>query len=394
VSRRVLLSIGIAVVAALTGLGRGLVVHRAAHGTLVVSSTWSRRTAGVDFNVTAGALAGDRRRGFVLFEVSGRPPELFTTPEGAGALRLTSATSSEWILRSRSGALAVVENERSGIDDPSLTYTYFGKPLNPHALGAIDARGIAVPLRYGPPAGKEQLPRYKAVLLVGRTGDAAGPGTWTVEGYLPGFALPRAAGRTHELERPLLGPDHRLYTIDARSRRLVDAGAGGREAVWAPGYQAGCSTWPSRQGATIAACPGFVVLHRTDGTATTLLRRTPAPRDMSPGWGLVSTSADGRWLLLEDETQSCGTATSAYLLPAAGGYLVPAVRDVGDSQALGWLRSELDTALIMVQGDGCDGRPPSGIYAVRPYLDAATESAVTERVLLGRVHDATTWGGL
>jgi hypothetical protein len=393
VPRRIALSIGIPVLAALTGLGVGLLAHHEAHPTLIVTSTWTKRTPRFDFKVTAGALAGDTRRGFVLFQVTGRPPELFTTPEGAGALRLTSATTSEWILKSRSGALAVVDNERQVIDDPSLTFTYFGKPLDPRQLGAIAARGVAVPLRYGPPVGKDLLPRYKAVLLVGRTGEPGGPGTWTVEGYLPGFALPPAADRTHELERPLLGADHRRYKIDARMRRLVDTGAGGREAVWAPGYQAGCSTWPGRHGATYAACPGSVVLRTADGAATTLLRRTPAPSDMNPGWGLVSASADGRWLLLEDETESCGTAVSAYFLPATGGYLVPAVRDVGDSHALGWLRGETDTALVTVQGDGCEGTPPSGIYAVRPYLDSATESVTTQRVLQGRAHDATMWGG-
>lgn len=389
--RRIFLGTGIAVAAALVGLGVGLLVHRGAHSALLVRSTWTKHDSGFDYAVTAGALARDTGRGFVLFQVKGRRPQLFTTPEGAGALRLTSATTSEWILKSQSGAVAVVENESQGGDVPSVSFTYFGKRLDPKQLGAIASHGIAVPVRYGRPAGKDLLPRYKAVLLVGRSGQPGAPGEWTVDGYLSGFALPLATDRTHELERPLLGADHRLYRIDARLRRLVDVGAGAREAVSAPGYQAGCSRWPGRSGASYTACPGSLV-QNANGTTSTLLRRTPAPPNMHPGWGLASPSADGRWLLLEDETESCGTATSAYVLPATGGNLIPVLQDSASTQALGWLPGETDTALVTVRGEGCDATPPSGIYTAHPYLDSATESVATQLVIQARAQDATTWG--
>jgi len=384
------IAVGAGLVAGAIGVGVavgvGLSTQRS-HQPLVIASTWNSSASGTRVSLLTGSFRTDPQRGFALLQVGRMSPELYTTPAGAGALRLVSASENGWILRSDHGGLALIDNLGAGVGDTIPSFAYLGRRLDPRHLPTIAASGIAVPIRYGAPNSDHQ-PRYRAVLLVGRALDQRGNMSWKLDGYLAGFSLPNRAPRTRELERPLLGPDGHMYRIDAAAARLVDVSRGKRAVspLYLSPYQRGCTIWPASNGGHYVACPGSVSLRPRLGKTSTLLRRTAPPKGMWPGWGLVAPSPDGRWLLLEDAETSCGTATWADFLPASGGNLVPAMPDAQTTEALGWLSDS--TALIAVQAYGCAGGPPDGIYRVWPGLTSTQH----ELVVSAAASDATLWG--
>jgi hypothetical protein len=386
----------VAVISALVaGIAIGAVVMSAAEAPgaaagqvlpkLTVVSTWSTRASGVQ--VTSGSLLGDAGRGFVLIQGHGRQPLFFSTPAGAGALRLVSASSpygGDWVFRSRNGSLAIVNYIGDGPDNPS--FTFLGRPLDPAHLGRIGARGVAVPVAYGPWIGGQKNPHQAdtAVALVEQTRDAPG---WKLLGYLPGYSLPRGMPREHALQRPLLGPDGRLYSVDSTSERLVALSRAWRNPPQSLRPKLGCTTWPASGGGSYRACAESIVRRSAGGAAVTLLHRTiPNGLAAYTAWGLVSPSPDGKWLLLEDQMSSCGTATWADFLPANGGQLTRALPQTFASEALGWLPD--NSALVAGQTQGCAGSPPAGIYEVWP----GSLVPAPQLVLAANAEDATTWG--
>ena len=102
------------------------------------------------------------------------------------------------------------------------------------------------------------------------------------------------------------------------------------------------------------------------------------------GWAVLDPSPDGRWLLLEQDLYSCGTASTAKLVRSSGGTPIPAIPRTRRSYALGWLPD--NTALVAAQSRGCDPPPPAAIYQVRP---GGRPSA--ELVIATDAQDATAW---
>ena len=103
---------------------------------------------GSQVTLLAGSLQADPGRGFALVQTRGLKPVFFSTPEGAGALRLESSSGSGWVLRSSNGARVLVS---PGFREPGIlpSFTYLGRRLNPDKLGPIGPRGIAVAFGYG-----------------------------------------------------------------------------------------------------------------------------------------------------------------------------------------------------------------------------------------------------
>jgi hypothetical protein len=383
-----------AISALIAGIAIGAVVMSAAEAPgaaagqalprLNVVSTWTGRAAGV--HLVAGSLRGDAARGFVLLEGHRRQPVFFSTPEGAGALRLVSASPyNGWVFRSENGSLAIVDYIGQGPDNPNLSFTFLGRPLDPAHLGRIGAKGIAVPVAYGPWIGHKNAHQAEtAVALVERTTGALG---WKLLGYLPGFSVPRGMPREHALQRPLLGPDGRLYSIDSTGERLVAQSRTWRNPPEFVLPKFGCTTWPAFGGGSYHACAESIVRRSSKGAAVTLLhRKIPNGLAAYTAWGLVSPSPDGKWLLLEDQMSSCGTATWADFLPANGGSVTRALPQAFASEALGWLPD--NSALVAGQTHGCAGSPPAGVYQVWP----GNLAPAPHLVLAANAEDATTWG--
>jgi hypothetical protein len=383
-----------AISALIAGVGIGAVLMSAAEAPgaaagsipsgLRVVSTWSGGMPRMQ--LASGSLRGDSGRGFVLLQTHGMQPVFFSTPEGAGSLRLVSSFGDGWTFQSQAGSLAIVSFIGEGPDgDPS--FTFLGRRLDPANLGAIGARGIAIPVAYGPWAGTKPGMRHRtetAVALVAQT--SAAPG-WKLLGYLAGFSLPGGMSRLDALQRPLLGPDGRLYSISPKSGRLVSLARAWRNPPVPLHPKFGCSTWPAAGGATYRACANSIVRRGAGGRAVTLLRRhVQNGLAAYTDWGLVSPSPDGKWLLLEDQMSSCGTATWADFLPAGGGQLVRALPQAFASEALGWLPD--NSALVAGQTQGCAGGPPAGIYQVWP----GSLVPAPQLVLAANAEDATTWG--
>lgn len=347
---------------------------------LNVASTWSGRATGL--KLISGSLRGDSGRGFVLLQGRSRQPVFFSTPEGAGALTLISASPyAGWVFRSQDGSLAVVDWIGEGPDN-TPSFTFLGRPLDSAHLGSIGARGVAVPIAYGPWAGNKVRHRSEtAVMLVGQTSGYPG---WKLFGYLPGFSLPQGMPREHALQRPLLGPDGRLYSIDPMSERLI-RGRAWRNPVESYMPKFGCTTWPAAGGASYRACANSIVRSGSGGDAVTVLHRHVQDAPYR-SWSLVTPSPDGKWLLLEDKEGACGVATWAYFLRSSGGRLVEALPQAFASEALGWLPDS--TALVAGQTQGCAGSPPAGIYRVSP----GSSRAATQLVVAANAEDATGWG--
>jgi hypothetical protein len=396
-------SVAVAVVSAvLVGVGVGFLVATAsqtpsaAAGStpdLQVVSRWSGRVGGKQVRLLAGSLQADPGRGFVLVQTGRQKPGFFTTPEGAGALRVASASDGRWELRSSNGALAVAF---MGLAPAGPSFDFLGRRLDPARLGPIASRGVAVAYGYGPWNWKKGLQATNDVVLVAHT--SGWPG-WKLYGYLQGFTLPRVPaehktrrpelpllGSPQALTQPLLGPDGRLYSIDAKKERLVRA-HGWHSAARTFTF-GDCTTWPARNGGSYRACPNSIRRRTAHGATTTVFRRHLVKGDASSrSWAFAQPSPNGKWLLLQDVSAACGLPSWTSFVPTKGGRLWPAFPGDYFSEALGWLPD--NTALVAAQSQGCDGNLTSGIYQVTPSDPAFPEAQL---VFPGYVFDATTWG--
>jgi hypothetical protein len=265
----------VAVVSALlAGAGAGAVIVSASQapsaaagptGNLQVVSSWSGRLwkGSPQVRVVSGSLGADPGRGFVLVQTKGQEPGFFSTPEGTGALRVSSRSAYGWVLRASNGALAVVG---PGFPESGAapSFTFLGRPLNPANLGPIGADGVAVPITYGGPHGPHRVPSKTAVVLVEQTQSFPG---WKLYGYLPGYSLAGWSASRPELQQPLRGPDGRLYSIDAKNGRLVST-SGWRASPQRGRFKFGCRTWPAANGASYRACQNSIVLRKSDGAAS------------------------------------------------------------------------------------------------------------------------------
>lgn len=359
------------------------VAGRAASDLHVV---WSGGTDGKDLSrvhLESGSVQGDPGHGFVLVEVPGQKPAFYSGPAGTGAFQLVSEPepqSSEWVFRAADGSLVLVDPGR-GIHGPRTIFTFLGKPLDPAHLGLIGARGTAIPVAWG--AYKAGRPQHAAVVMVEYTGWRG----WKLDGYIRGFSLPQGMPPQRALQRPLLGRDGHLYSIDVAGQRLVRLSARGSSKAQLPKF--GCTSWPAPSGGIYRACPNSIVLDQADGSSVPLLRRhLPTFKGQVPyrGWYFVQSSPNGKWVLLEDAFGACGVATWAEFQPVGGGGPVAAFPDAVSSQALGWLPD--NTALIAVQTTECDGAPAGGIYQVTPGNWVPSPSLVFP----AETFDATTWG--
>jgi hypothetical protein len=395
----------VAVVSALlVGVGVGFLIATAsqtptaAAGSapdLQVVSRWSGRMFDSRVMLLAGSLQADPRRGFALVQTHGMKPVFFSTPEGAGALRLQSSSASGWVLRSRAGALVLATPGFRGPKVPPL-FTFLGRRLNPEKLGPITSRGVAVAFgagRWNYTTGR-QTKSY--VIFVAHT--KAWPG-WKLYGYLQSFTLPRAVaehkprhpllpllGTGQELKQPLLGPGGRYYSIDSRNQRLVPAS--GWHSVARTFNFGDCTTWPARNGGSYRACPNSIVLHKANGSTQSVLQRHLGKISAeSWSWVFAQPSPNGKWLLLQDAFGACGLPTWAYFVPSRGGPLWSAFPGDYTSEALGWLPD--NTALVAAQSEGCEGNQNDGIYQVTPSNPTFPEAQL---VFAGDVFDATTWG--
>jgi hypothetical protein len=378
--------------ALLAGVGAGAVMVSASQDAgagstqgLRVVSTWSGSMwkGAPPVRLESGSLTADPGRGFVLVQTKGQKPGFFTTPEGGGALRLSSRSSYGFVLRSSRGALAVVAPGYPNAG-PGPSFTFLGRQLDPANLGPIGANGVAVPFTYGRPQGPHNLPSKTAVVLVEQ---AKGFPGWKLYGYLPGFSVPRASDRQQELQRPLLGPDGHLYSIDPKQDRLVRGSKGRSQPERLPKF--GCTTWPAAGGASYRSCPDSIVLRKASGATSTLFRRHLGKYELGQrAWFFTQASPNGKWLLLEDDYGACGIATWADFLPSSGGRLISAFPGAYTSQALGWLPD--NTALVAAQSEGCEGAASAGIYQVWP---GNTSLGPPPRLVFpAAVQDATTWG--
>jgi hypothetical protein len=148
-----------------------------------------------------------------------------------------------------------------------------------------------------------------------------------------------------------------------------------------------CSTWSGGEAGRYVACSDSIELVATGGARTTLLGKS-GPSSLDTRWTFLAPSPDGRTLLLEQDVYACGTARTAYFLPASGGKLEPVVSyPWNQSEPLGWLRD--GSALVAAQSDAeCEGMPESGIYRVRPEAGMR----IPELVVGTSSQDATLWG--
>jgi hypothetical protein len=358
---------------------------------LQVVSSWSGDVAGKQVRLVTGSLQADPGRGFALVQTGNQKPGFFTTPEGAGALRIASSSSGEWELRSSNGALAVADMGWASASNPS--FTFLGRPLDPANLGPIAPRGVAVAYEYGPWRYKQGRRAHNDVVLVEHTKDWPG---WKLYGYLPGFTLPRPVadakvhhpvlGTTEELKQPLLGPDGRLYSIDTKKERLVPAN-GWRSATRTFNF-GDCTTWPAANGGSYRACPNSISLRTAHGGAHPVFHGHLGKKSLGgTSWVFVQPSPNRKWLLLQDVTGACGGPTWAYFLPTKGGPLWQAFPGNYFSEALGWLPD--NSALVAAQSQGCEGNPTSGIYQITPSNPTFPNEQL---VFPGYVFDATTWG--
>jgi hypothetical protein len=359
----------IAIVAALVlGVGAGVVLDRTRskpQPVVLPVSQWSSAADGT--KIVAGSLAADPKRGVVLFEDRRLGPSLYSMPTRSGPLHLVSSTYGSWVLETSQGARAVLQ---FADDQGRPAFEMLGPQLDPGHLPALTRQGLAVPVVYGPK-------RVKAVLLVG----ARNPYTFPVYGYLAGFSVPPAKPSTAALARPLLGPDHRLYRVDRASRRLVPVGRSLERAPAPSKIPPRCSTWPTTAG-RVLACAASIELIRPDGK-TTLLRQ-PGISQSNTRWVFVSSSPNGRTLLLEQDIYACGADRQTYFLSTNGGALRRAVGDVAtQSEPLGWLGG--GAALVAIQYGECDGAARSGLY--RAYPDGSDGLIVATSG-----QDATLWG--
>lgn len=232
-------------------------------------------------------------------------------------------------------------------------------------------------MRVDVPDGKNDR---SAVVLVEQTPGRHGgfDNGWKVDGYLPGFTTPREAAlekahfrgqlreTTQALQEPLLGPDGKSYSIDAKAGRLVPIGRTPAETF--EGYKlGGCTTWPGANGASYQACTRAITLQTAHGAASTILRQDPTDQSTiyNTAWTFLQPSPDGRWLLLEVATEACSVATWVEFLPAHGGSFSEIFPGSDrSSQALGWLPD--NTALVEGEPAACGGGGPAGIYQARP----------------------------
>lgn len=336
-------------------------------------------------HLESGSADGTPGRGYVLVEVPGQKPAFYSAPAGTGAFQFVTGGgkfSSTWVFRAADGSLLLVDPGHS-LNGPGTSFTYLGKPLDPNKLGAIGSRGVAVPVAWGPYAHDGRYIQH-AVVLVQRSDRWP---YWRLDGYLRGFSLPQGLPPQQALQRPLLGADGHLYSIDAKGQRLVRLSATGSSKQTRLHW--GCTSWPAPNGGKYAACPNSIVLRKADGSSVSVLRRhLPTYKGKVPlrGWYFVQASPNRKWLLLEDSFGACGIATWADFQQGNGGPLVSAFPDAMSSQALGWLPD--NTALVAVQTSGCDGAPAGGIYQVTP----GNWAPAPQLVLPAEAQEATTWG--
>ncbi len=335
-----------------------------------VVSRWS----GSGYRLLFGSLRHDPGRGFVRLSL-GTKSFRFTTPEGAGALRLIAHANNSWEFRASNGALALLSPGVSGDIRIPPSFKYLGRQLDPAKLGTIGPRGVAV--RVDVPGRKKD---WSAVVLVEQTPGRHGgfDNGWKVDGYLRGFTTPREAAlekshfrgqlreTTHALQEPLLGPDGKRYSIDAGAGRLVPVAKAPAE-TFERFKLGGCTAWPGANGASYRACTRAITLRTAQGAVTTILRRDP--RDQldiyNTAWTFLQPSPDGRWLLLEDTIEACSVATWVEFMPAHGGSFSEIFPGSSmSSQALGWLPD--NTALVEGEPAACGGGGPAGIYQARP----------------------------
>lgn len=390
--RAILVAVGAALAAVGIGTAMAFTTPAAHHDPVV--SRWS----GGGNRLVFGASKADPGRGFVRLRQGRGKPYVFTTPEGAGALELTSASADgDWTFRTRNGSLASLS---TGWDvGVRPLFQFLGRQLDPANLGPIGSRGVAVETWWWEGNGNR-----RALVLVEQTSGRHGSfgNGWKVVGYLPDFTTPRLAAQTaaspggpwlestRQLNQPLRGPDGRNYAIDVKGRRLVPV-AGAVPAATLQAFKLGdCTTWPGSNGASYRACGSAITLRRPNQAATTLFRR-PADDfiDRDGVWTALQPSPNGRWLLLENANEICSTFTKAEFLPARGGRLAEVFPgSPADSEALGWLPD--NTALVAGQPQTCGGSGPAGIYQIRP---GTTGSPSTYQLVLATYGaDATTWG--
>jgi hypothetical protein len=358
-----------------------------------VVSRWS----GGGSRVVSGSLRNDPERGFVRLSL-GRKTFLFTTPEGAGALRLISHTSYLWTLRASNGALALLSPGLSADIKIPPSFQYLGPRLDPAKLGTIGPRGVAVLVDL--PGGKIDR---RAVVLVEQTPGAHGSfgNGWKVDGYLPGFTTPREAAleKAHfpgplaetarALQEPLLGPGGKTYSIDAKAGRLVQISRPPAE-TFQGAKLGGCTTWPGANGASYKACSRGITLRPAHGAATTILREDPRDQETiyNTAWTFLQPSPNGKWLLLEDSTEACSFAWWVEFMSVRGGSFSELFPGSNMSSfALGWLPD--NTALVEGAPATCGGGGPAGIYQARP---GAAGSPQARQLVFPDWGEATTWG--
>jgi hypothetical protein len=355
----------------------------------------SGRWSGDGQRLVWGSLRTDPERGFVRVS-AGRKSLLLTTPEGAGTLRPVSRSSSYWVFRSRSGALALLFRGVYGDIYVAPSLEFLGRRLDPAKLGSIGSRGVAISVDWW--EGKNEND-HSAVVLVEQTPARHGSfaNGWRVDGYLPGFSTRRPTidhsggvplEPTQGLKQPLLGPDGRSYLIDVKHGRLVPTSKGPvvREHTVTLG---GCSTWPGAKGASYRACSHSITVRRAHGPAAVVFHRpfTNSLEDDNT-WAFVQPSPDGRWLLLEEANETCSYYSWAEFMPARGGNLAPIFPGSPiNSVPLGWLPD--NTALVEGAPQVCGGSGSEGIYQVRPN-DTGARPAY--QLVFPGISDVTTWG--
>ena len=386
--RFALLAALVALAAGGVGAGAVLLLRPSDRPVLKVQSRWSWHDRDTRILVTAGSLASDPRRGFLLFELAARridpktgasvgalvgaQTHLFTTPDRRGPLRVLAASRWSWVVETADGYRAVLE---LGTPDSAPFFYVLGRRLDANHLPRLPRSGIAVPVTYGPA-------RVRALLLVGRDRNDG----YRLYGYLPGFALAREPAPSGKLHRPLLGPGRALYRIDTGTSKLVRVGtqARGHSAPWK--LPPPCSTWAAPP-ARYVACINSIDAVRGDGSRAALLRQDFG-RGALARWTFLALSPNRRTLLLEQDVYTCGTSRQGYFLPAGGGSLQPVVGDAStQSEPVGWLSD--GSALVAAQSDAsCEGVPVAGIYQAWPGPVAASS-----RLLVAATADAAAlWG--
>ena len=393
--KRLVASVGVGVLLVGVGIAVGaLTLSRSDSSSkttsdLNVVSRWSGKAFGYDVTLYSGSVQGDPGHGAVLVETSGHEPAFFSAPAGTGAFRLESHWDTGWTFRAADGSLAVVGGA-SPATGAGPSFAFLGKALDPAHLGPIAKDGVAIPIAYGAYLTKQDRYAKSAVVLV-----ESDHGQWKLDGYLPGYWIPRRTVLGEHLQRPLVSPDGTPYLVDAQQKRLV-RDTGWRGAV-APGDPVGtkfghCATWELDHGYSYQACPNAIT-RQVNGVTTTLFQRSLGKQVSEWAWNFVQPSPDGKWLLVEDSAGFCGNPTWADFLPAGGGALQAAFPGALTSEALGWLPD--NSALVAAQPQGCPG-PAGGIYQVYPPEPSPPAdpnlSGGSQLVFAGPVVDATTWG--